>query len=177
MICRMTVFNGMQIDIINKLFIFVLLYRFEKSLRITLNEEIWACWMFWRFRQGLSSGKIYRLTIDQHHSYTYSCLDLLPCKIAWNIIMLLNWIEHQLTRWLISATCVTFSVTPYFFLIAASFSPQLSTTISSEMGFPPSLCFCLIASSCLWERKRNGERRRRRRRERNKNTPSQYHYL
>lgn len=140
MICRMKVFNRMQIDIINKLFIFVLLYRFEKSLRITLNEEIWAGWLFWRFRQGLSSGKIYRLTIDQNHCYTYSCLDLLPCKIAWNIIMLFNWIEHQLTWWLISATCVTFSVTPYFFLTAASFSPQLSTTITSELGFPPRLC-------------------------------------
>lgn len=156
MICRMTVFNGMQIDIINKLFIFVLLYRFEKSLRITLNEEIWACWMFWRFRQCLSSGKIYRLTIDQHHSYTYSCLDLLPCKIAWNIIMLLNWIEYQLTRWLISATCVTFSVTPYFFfLIATSFSPQLSTTISSEMGFPPVSVFLL---NCIFMSLRKEEK-------------------
>lgn len=175
MICRMKVFNRMQIDIINKVFIFVLSYRFEKSLRITLNEEIWAGWMFWRFRQGLSSGKIYRLTIDQHHCYTYSCLDLLPCKIAWNIILLFNWIEHQLTWWLISATCVTFSVTPYFFLTAASFSPQLFYYDNFRDGFSPSPCFCLIASLCLWERKRNGERRRRW--ERNKNTPYQYHYL
>lgn len=145
MFCHMKVFHRIQVENINKLFIFVPLYRFEKSLCITLNEEIWAGWMLLGFRQGFSSGKIYQLTIDQHHSYTYSCLDLLPCKTAWHIIMLFNWIEHQLTWWLIFATCVIFSVTSYCFLPAASCSPQLSTMITSEMGFPPSLGFCLTA--------------------------------